>query len=184
MQRKEARIMTQKYEAGTYIRYGGAGICLIDRLEEVPYPGAEPMMRLCYVLKPVRNACMEVSVPLDNETLCGKMQPLRTKAEIEQMLETSGQDDIPLWTEDRKLRAAEFRQVLAGGEASELLRMIRCILRQRALLLKSGRHLNAADDNARRDAVRMLEEEFAFSLGTTAEEAGRWIRAVLKREFM
>ena len=176
--------MTQKYEAGTHIRYGSVGICLIDRIEKIPYPGAEPMMRLCYILKPVRNACMEVSVTLDNANLCEKMQPLRTKAEIEQLLEAPAQDDGMCWTEDRKLRAAEFRQLLAGGDAATLLRMIRCILRQKAQLLKSGRQLSSADDNARRDALRMLEEEFAFSLGMTPEEAGRYIRAALKREFM
>lgn len=176
--------MTLKYETGTHIRYGGVGICLIDRIEEIPYPGAEPVMRLCYILKPVRNACMEVSVPLDNANLCGKIQPLHTKAEIEQMLETAAQHDRLPWTEDRKLRAAEFRQILSGGDARELLRMIRGILGQRTLLAESGRHLSSADDNARRDAVRMLEEEFAFSLGVTPEEAGRYIRTALKREFM
>ena len=172
--------MSQKYEAGTHIRYGGTGICLIDRIEEIPYPGTQPT-RLCYILKPVRNACMEVSVPLDNESLCAKMQPLRSRTEIDRLLETAWQDEEMPWTDDRKLRSAEFRRILAGGDAHALLRMIRCILQQRTLLKKIGKHLSAMDDNACRDAARMLDEEFAFSLGMTPEEAGSYIVEKLKR---
>ncbi len=166
--------MKQTYEAGMHVRYGGTGICLIDRIEEVPYPGPQPM-RLCYVLKPVRNSGMEVSVPLDNETLCAKMQPLRTREEIDGMLDAAVQDDPMEWNEDRKQRGAEFRKILAGGDAPTLLRMIHCILKQQTALGALGKHLSAMDDNARKDAARMLDEEFGFSLGMSPEEASAYI---------
>ena len=150
--------MKQTYEAGMHVRYGGTGICLIDRIEEVPYPGPQPM-RLCYVLKPVRNSGMEVSVPLDNETLCAKMQPLRSREEIDGMLDAAVQDDPMEWNEDRKQRGAEFRKILAGGDAPTLLRMIHCILKQQTALGAQGKHLSAMDDNARKDAARMLDED-------------------------
>ena len=179
---KEGKLfMKQTYEAGMHVRYGGTGICLIDRIEEVPYPGPQPM-RLCYVLKPVRNSGMEVSVPLDNETLCAKMQPLRTPAEIDAMLEAAVHDDPMQWNEDRKQRSAEFRKVLAGGDAPTLLRMIHSILRQQALMKAEGKHLSAMDDNARKDAARMLDEEFGFSLGMTPEAASAYIYDKLNRE--
>ena len=173
-------MISQKYEPGTQVRYGGTGICLIDRIEEVPFPGIPPT-RLCYVLKPIRNACMEVSVPLDNESLCAKMQPLRSREEIDGMLETAEQDEEMSWTDDRKQRGAEFKKILAGGDARVLLRMIRCILRQQAVLLAAGKRLSAMDDNARRDAARMVDEEFAFSLGMTPHEANRYIKKKLHR---
>ena len=47
--------------------------------------------------------------------------------------------------------------------------------KQRALLAESRKHLSSADDNTRKDAVRMLDDEFAFSLGITPEEAGAYI---------
>lgn len=166
--------MSQKYEAGMHIRYGGTGICFIDRIEEVPYPGPKPV-RLCYILKPVRSVGMEVSVPLDNEALCSKMQPLRSKEEIDSMLERAVHaEDLP-WTEDRKLRGAEFRRILSEGDAGMLLRMIRSILHQSAALKSIGKRLSAMDDNARKDAARLLDEEFAYSLGLTQEEAGSYI---------
>lgn len=173
--------MNQTYQAGTHVRYGGTGICLVDRIEEVPYPGPQPL-RMCYVLKPIRNRGMEVSVPLDNENLCAKMQPLRTKAEIDAMLDSAGYDDALAWNDDRKQRGAEFRRILAGGDAHTLLQMISCILQQRTVLEAAGKHLSAMDDNARRDAARMLDEEFAFSLGMTPEEASIYICEKLKRK--
>ena len=173
--------MKHAFEAGMHIRYGGTGICLIDRIEEVPYPGQQPM-RLCYVLKPIRNAGMEVSVPLDNETLCARMQPLRTREEIERMLDEALRDTLPEWIEDRKQRSSEFRKILAGGDAPSLLRMIHCILRQQAVFRSSGRRLSAMDDNARKDAARMLDEEFGFSLGMSPEEAGEYIYERMNQE--
>ena len=140
--------MQEQFEAGMHVRYGGTGICLIERIGEVPYPGEKPT-RLCYILRPVRNSGMEISVPLDNELLCAKMQPLRSKAEIDRMLD--------------------------GGDAQTLLRMIRCILKRRSELQAAGKRLAAADDNARKDAARLLDEEFGFSLGMTAREASQYI---------
>jgi len=166
--------MQEQFEAGMHVRYGGTGICLIERIGEVPYPGEKPT-RLCYILRPVRNSGMEISVPLDNELLCAKMQPLRSKAEIDRMLDDAIEQDALPWQEERKVRAAEFRKILAGGDAQTLLRMIRCILKRRSELQAAGKRLAAADDNARKDAARLLDEEFGFSLGMTAREASQYI---------
>ena len=166
--------MEKQYEAGMHIRYGGTGICLIDRIEEVPYPGMQPMRR-CYILKPVRNVSMEISVPLDNELLCARILPLRTKEEIDSMLSDAAAQDAMAWNADRKLRSSEFRRILAEGDAQTLLQMIRCILKQRGTLQKAGKRLSAADDAAWKDAARMLNEEFGFSLGLTPQEAEQYI---------
>ena len=162
------------YTAGTHVRYGSTGICLIESVAEVPYPG-QPEPRLCYVLRPVRNRSMEINVPLDSEVLCAKMRPLLTKAEIDNMLDTAVAEDSVAWIEDRKLRRAEFRKIIASGDAQMLLQLIHCILKQRAVLAQNRKHLSSADDNTRKDAERMLDEEFAFSLGITPEEAGVYI---------
>ena len=166
--------MSSLFEAGSHVRYGGNGICLVDRVEEIVYPDrSEP--RRCYVLRPIRNPGVEITVPLDNEALCSRIKPLRTKEELDAMLsEAIGAAAMP-WQSDRKLRAQEFRRILSGGEAQALLALIHCVLKQSSELAKRGKHLSAADDTARKDAERMLDEEFAFTLGTTPQEAGRYI---------
>ena len=88
-------------------------------------------------------------------------------------------EDLP-WNEDRKLRSQEFRKLLAAGDSETLLALVRTILHRKAALRHSGKRLSSADENARKDAERMLDEEFAFSLGVTPEEAGRYIRSKLQ----
>lgn len=170
--------MSEEYLAGTHIRYGGNGICLIERVEDVPYPGPQPTKR-CYVLRPVRNPGMAVSVPVDNALLTGRMQPLRTAEEIDSMLETAAHQEELVWEPERKVRSALFRSMLSAGDAPTLLRMIRCILTQERALSARGKHLSPMDESACRDAERMLDEEFAFTLGLTPDAAGKYIREKL-----
>lgn len=173
--------MSGIYQIGTHVRYGGTGICLIEQIQEVPYPGPQPL-RLCYVLKPVRNAGTEVFVPLDNENLCAKMQPLRSKAEINSMLEAAAQETEMPWIPDRKQRGNEFRRILASGDAPSLMQMVRCILKQKAQLEAAGKHLSQMDDSTCKDAEHMLDEEFALSLGMTTAEASKYICDKLYQE--
>ena len=67
------------------------------------------------------------------------------------------------------------KKILAAGDAQALLRLIHCILRQQNKLKAMGKRLSAMDDNTRKDAARMLDEEFGFSLGMTPEQASAYI---------
>ena len=177
--------MCMKFEAGTHIRYGGNGICLIDRIEERTNTDTQ-QTNLYYVLKPIRgagtSAGMTMFVPADSEQLCAKMQPLHSKEEIDALLEAASEEAPLPWEDDRKLRGADFRKIISGGEASALLRMIRCILHQQKVLSANNKRLSAMDDKFCKDAESMLDEEFAFSLGISHAEASRYIREKLRTE--
>ncbi|MCQ2416680.1 MAG: CarD family transcriptional regulator [Oscillospiraceae bacterium] len=166
--------MNQAYEAGTYIRYGNTGVCRIENIAEVPYPGPQPT-RLCYILKPLRNSGVEVSVPLDNEGLCAKMQPLRSREEIDALLEEVATGEKLAWNSERKLRSLEFRKIQAQGDAKVLLQLLCCLQLQRRKLAMFGKRLSAMDDTVRRNVSRILCEEFSFSLGMTPEQAEVYI---------
>ncbi len=171
--------MQQTYAVGSHVRYGVTGFGRSDGKEDFAFSGqAQPRRGL--VRKPLRYAGIEVSVPLDNAVLCGKIRPLLTKDEIDAMLDAAlHAEDLP-WNEDRKLRSQEFRKLLAAGDSETLLALVRTILHRKAELRHGGKRLSSADENARKDAERMLDEEFAFSLGVTPEEAGRYIRSKLQ----
>ena len=166
--------MNAQFAPGMNVRYKSYGICLIDRIEDVVYPDGEP--RHCYVLKPRRNQFLEISVSVDSSE---NLKPLLTKTEIDNMLSDAVADQNLTWNPERKLRGSEFRKIIASGDARDLLRMIHCILSQKHTLEAIGKHLSAADDSFRRDAERILDEEFGFSLGISAEEVGSYIRAHL-----
>lgn len=173
--------MSQTFAVGEHVKYGGTGICRIDRIEEIAFPG-QIAARACYVLKPLRNLAVEVSVPLDNPTLCEKMKPLLTRAEVDALLDAAKQAEPIEWIEDRKQRSSEFRHMIGSGDTETLLRLVHSILLHKAGCAKLGKRLSAADDNARRDAERLLDEEFAFSLGVSPEEAGKYIRTRLTED--
>lgn len=166
--------MNELYVPGMYVRCESCGVCLIDRLENVEYP--DGVSRRCYVLKPISSPSLEVSVSVEN---AAQIKPLLTKQEIDRMLSDEICAETITWNAERKLRSSQFRKILAEGDALTLLRLIRCILSQKNLLEAAGKQLSASDDGMCRDAERMLDEEFGFSLGISVDEVGSYIRAHL-----
>lgn len=164
--------MNEQFVPGTHIRCGSYGVCLIDRMEEVIYPDGDA--RQCYVLKPVRSPNTEISVPVGSGE---NLKPLLTKNEIDKILADAALSEEIAWTPERKQRGNQFRKILSDGDSFMLLRMVQCIRTQKKTLESAGKRLSASDDNVRRDAERMLDEEFGFSLGLSADEAKSYIAA-------
>ena len=173
--------MKETFAEGMHVRYGSTGICRIERIADIPYPGDSPTRR-CYVLRPLRHETTEVTVPTDNETLCAKMHPLRNRREIDTLLAQIRDAELPPWEPDRKLRAVQFRKTLTGGNTEELLLLIRSVQEQQLLLNQNGKQLTAADDSTRKDAMRLVDEEFSFSLKLNEQETGDYILAALTAE--
>ncbi|MBQ4346351.1 MAG: CarD family transcriptional regulator [Oscillospiraceae bacterium] len=172
--------MIPQPNAGEYVRYGGTGICLVDRVEKMPFPD-EQHMRLCCQLKPISNPAMAILVPLDNETLCAKMKPLLTREEVDSMI-VFVQAQPSLWNEERKQRNAEFRRLLASGDACCLLQLLRTLELQEDVLRAARKKLSAADLAARKEAMRIVTEEFMYSLHISAEEAEELIRTATQAQ--
>lgn len=170
--------MDQQPKVGDHVRYGGTGICLVERVEKMPFPD-ELHMRLCCELKPVGNPAMAILVPLDNETLCAKMQPLLSEDEVKSLLET-----VPampsLWIEERKQRATEYRRILSTGDAQTLLQLLRTFEVQQETLRAAKKKLAAADLAVWKEATRIVTEEVAYSLGISREEATTYIQPALQ----
>ncbi len=166
--------MNLKPNEGEYIRYGGTGICRVDRVERMPFPD-EQHMRLCCELKPISNPAMAILVPMDNENLCAKMKPLLTHEEIDGMI-AFVKAQPSLWVEDRKQRNAEFRRMLSSGETCTLLQLLRTMAEQEDVLRTVRKKLSAADFVVRKEAMRIVTEEFMYSLHISAEEAEQLIQ--------
>lgn len=170
--------MYQHPNIGDNVRYGGHGVCRVERVEEVPFPDRDHM-RLCCELRPVSNAGMTILVPVDTEALCAKIKPLLTKAEVDAMLEAL--PSLPsLWMEERKQRAVEFRRIISAGDAQMLLQLLRTLEEQQLILRAAKKKLSAADLSALKDASRVIEEEIAYSLDISKEEAAAYIQSALQ----
>ncbi len=169
--------MCPQPQAGEYVRYGGTGICQVARVENTPFPDAQHM-RLCCELKPISNTAMVILVPLDNEALCAKMRPLLTKESIENMLQTVCEQPS-VWIDDRKQRTAEFRRMLSTGDALILLQLLRSIEQQQTELRAIRKKLSAADAAVQKEAHRIVEEELAYALDISKEDAAARILAAI-----
>lgn len=170
-------MMCPQPQAGEYVRYGGIGICQVARVEDMPFPDAQHM-RLCCELKPMSNAAMVILVPLDNKALCEKMRPLLAKEHIEHMLQTA-HEQPSVWIDDRKQRTTEFRRMLSVGDAPVLLQLLYSIEQQQSALRAVKKKLPAADIAVQKEAYRIVEEELAYALGISHEEANARIHAAI-----
>ncbi len=165
--------MIEQLVVGQCVRYGGTGVCRVERIETVPFPDAQHM-RKCCELKPVGNPSMAILVPLDNAALCAKIKPLLSKAEIDAMI--AALSDLPsLWIEERKQRAAEFRRILSVGDTQTLLQLLYTLEQQRETLRRNGKKLASADLLAWKEALRIIDEEFAYSMGIKQKDVPAYI---------
>ena len=106
------------------------------------------------------------------------MRPILSREEIDRLI-LSVKDRRLEWLPDRKERTEQFRQILAGRDERQLLLLISCLyLRSQ----ESGRGISAAEARLLKKAEDVIRQEFAFSLGISPEEIGRYIQARLGME--
>ena len=159
------------FELGQTVVYGAEGVCIIDRVEEMK---VNRVRTKYYVLKPVCREGATVFVPMDNELLCGRMRPILSRDEIEALLT---QDETLDWPEDHNERRQRFQSILSAGDCTQILRMLRALYQHRRRLAERGKHLRSSDDQALREAEKLLSDEFAWVLQLSRQEALHNIRS-------
>lgn len=169
--------MSPAHEKGTYVRYGSTGVCVIDDIRMMSLPGTG-IGGEYYVLRPVHGESSVIYVPVSNEKMAAAMIPVLTRKEIESIILSAAADALP-WTEDRKERSEQQREILRRCDRRELLRMISCIYLRKRELSEAGRRLAGADENALRQAERQINNELTFVLGIEESQVGEYIRSLL-----
>ncbi len=164
--------MSKSFSIDTFVVYGKTGVCKIveRKLMDISKPPKE-----YYVLSPVADPRSAVYVPCDNEALVSKLRPLLTKEEIDDCLTQAGGMSLD-WPEDKAERQLVFRELMGENNPVQLLRLIRCLYVKRQEKQTAGKRLSSADEALLQDAIRLLEEEFAFSLGVARNQVADYIR--------
>ena len=83
------------------------------------------------------------------------------------------------WEKDRRVRSERFHEILSQGVTQDMLLMIRCIYLKKRELAGTGKNLPTTDGNTLKTAERLVEEEFAYTLGIKTSEVGPYIRKLL-----
>lgn len=168
---------TQSFRKTDHVVYASNGICLIEDIKKMSFVRGEPE-KIYYILKPLHDKSSTIYIPEDNEALLGKMRSIITKDEIEAIITNVNKTDIE-WIEDRKLRGASYREFLSTPHPAVLLPLIKAISKKSIELSETGKKLTAADKEAFESSLRYVKDEFAFSLGISANEASQYIENAL-----
>ena len=166
------------YQKGDHVRYGTNGVCVIADIETMTSMDRRSVKDY-YVLRPVAESGTKIFVPLDNPVLLGKMHAILTREEINAAIRQSAADPLP-WVGERSRRAEAFKEILKAAEPFPLLQLCSCIHGRRLQLSAEGRHLSGSDEAILKQAERLVENEFAFSLDIPRSEVAAYIHALWK----
>lgn len=165
--------MEKAYQKGDHVRYGTNGVCVIADIETIPSMDRRSIKDY-YVLRPVAESGTRIFVPLDNPALLGRMHAILTREEIDEAIRQSALAPLE-WVQDRNRRAEAFKDILKAAEPLSLLRLCCCVHDRRLRLSQEGKRLSGSDEAILKQAEKLVENEFAFSLKIPRGEVGAYI---------
>lgn len=161
------------YSVGDTVVYGGSGVCEISEIKDVSFGRERPQKY--YILKPLFvNQAMVVYVPIKNENLVAKMQPIISRDEAINLIKDINNMNID-WIEDRNLRKDTYNDILSSGERKDIIAVIRVINSRRKILEEDGKTLNMQDEKILYEAQKRMDAEFAVALDIGIEDVYEYI---------
>ncbi len=159
------------YNVNERIHYGGSGVCVIQEIAVMRFGRTRERY---YVLRPLHQNASMIYVPVDNPDLVGKMRPVLTREEVEELI-TSMPAVEPLWIEDPQQRKASFDAMLRSNNCRDLIVIIKTLSEQKKRRQQQGKSLHVSDDTCLREAQRLLFDEFAGALGLKPTQVNEYI---------
>lgn len=153
---------------GDVIIYGRHGICKVTGLQDML---VDETMRPYYVLKPVYNTGATVYVSAASDSKKTEIRKLLSTDEIFSLVKKmSGKKFI--WNKDNRKRKELYSQILADGNHTELINMIKTLQchKQELKEVNKNNKLQISDEDFLKGAEKTLCEEFAYVLKINREE--------------
>ena len=154
------------FQINDVILYGTQGVCEITGIEEKIISGAK---KKYYVLKPVKDQGSTIYAPTENEQVLKKMRRLLTETEINDLIDSMPEEKT-LWIANVNERKEYYKQILAGGDHLDLIRMIKAIFAQKQEREAAGKRLHMSDEYFFKDAEQILYNEFQYVLKLNSKE--------------
>lgn len=164
------------YEVGKLVVYGVHGVCRI-RDREVRTVDRKSVEYL--VLEPIGQPGSCYLVPAGNPNALAKLHPVMSREELEALL-CSQQIRKSNWIPDENARKQRYRELIGSGDRIALLQMIYTLELHKKEQAALGRKFHQCDDNFLRDALRLIDSEFAVVLGIEPGAVGSYVQEKLK----
>lgn len=151
-------------QIGEHVHYGSHGVCQVCGRESKDLGS---MRKEYFALKPTGSENILLYLPVDAEPVKVRLRRLLSRGEIQTLLQEAA--EMP-WIHDNRLRRETWSRVLSGGDAAELIGMVRC-LRAHEATLPEGKQLPMNDMEMMRLAKKQLCSEFSYVLHIQEEQA-------------
>ena len=146
-------------KVGDCVHYGAHGVCRVCGREAKNFGGRQ---RVYFTLRPTGSDNILLYLPEDAEPEKVKLRRLLSRQEILEMIDRAGKTPVN-WIADSKIRRETFSKILRGGDAVDLIRMLKSIhLHQEEL--PQGKQLPMSDQEMQHAAQRQLYSEMAYVL--------------------
>lgn len=159
------------FEVNDTIMYGTQGICKIVEITEKDFMGTK---KEYYVLKPISDEGATLFAPVNNEKIESKMRRILSEEEIYELVETMPYEEGN-WIHNENERKEQYKKIIAGGDRTELIRMIKALYFHKKEREADGKHLYLSDERFFKEAERILYDEFQYVLKIRREELMEFI---------
>ena len=148
-------------QVGSQVVYGIHGVCNIigTEIRTVDRKKVEYL-----ILAPNDQPSASFFVPAHNQVALSKLRPLLSKAELELLLETSGESSVQ-WIAVENLRKQKYKDLINNVDRASIIGMIRLLYTHKEEQLAAGRKFHLCDENFLRDAKKLLASECSVVLG-------------------
>ncbi len=156
------------FAIGAYVSYRSEGVCVISDIRTEAFNSLGKSEEY-YILAPLKDMNSVLYVPVNNEILTSKMQPLLSADEICALADEL-RGELLDWIDESRARNAALREILSGGDRRELIVLVNTILDRIARSEEIGRKITAGDENTLKRAKRMLLDEFSATTDLATDE--------------
>ncbi len=155
------------FQVSDVVIYGVQGVCKIVGTEEKTVGGTK---KTYFVLKPVNEKGSTIFAPMDNPLVLNKMRRLLTKEEIHNLIDSMPEEKA-VWIENENERKDLYKSILAKGDPSDLIQMIKAIYAHKRQREAEGKRLHMSDERFFKDAEQILYNEFQYVLDIKGKDA-------------
>lgn len=161
------------FNIGDLIIYSGQGICRIDEICEKTYLGSA---RSYYVLHPIENRDLEISIPVDNDKVM--MLRLIDRDEAKNIMESFKLPGID-WIDKANQRVHIYSNIVKTGNRKEISKITNTLMRAKIEIENNGKKFDERDRKLLDFIQNILFAELALTLNTTFEDIYEKIHEII-----
>lgn len=164
------------FNIGDLIIYSTHGVCKIDDICERSY---RDVSREYYVLHPVEDPELTISVPVDNEKIV--MLDIMGSEEAKGIIKSFKEPGAE-WIDDAKKRNKKYNSVINSGNRSDIIKIANTLMRKQKETIENKERMYAQDQKMLEEIERLMFQELAASLNTTVETVVNRINDIIPAE--